>query len=97
MVTWSPALMSVSQRQRTTKRVTEYGISYIHWSQQKPIQPPQTLTYGASNLGSGVPTRFSGSGSGTDFILYILAVETNDHAAYYFKQSYETPLTVLQS
>lgn len=66
------------------------------WYQQKQGQLPKLLIYCASNLASRVTTRFSVSGSGTDFTLYIRTVETDNDAAYYYKQSYESPPSVLQ-
>ena len=95
VMTQTPKSMSMSVGERVTLscKASENVGTYVSWFQQKPEQSPKLLIYGASNRFTGVPDRFSGSGSATDFTLTISSVQAEDLVDYYCGQSYSSPYT----
>ncbi|CAJ0965535.1 unnamed protein product [Ranitomeya imitator] len=96
VLTQSPDLITVSPGETVTiscKASSSVSNSYLHWYQQKSGQRPALLIYGTSSRYTGVPDRFSGSGSGTAFTLTIRGATEDDAADYYCQQVHSYPLT----
>ncbi|KAL4696598.1 hypothetical protein H8959_002296 [Pygathrix nigripes] len=95
----SPSSLSASVGDTVTITCrANQGISNnLAWYQQKPGKVPQLLIHDESSLASRVPSRFSGSGSGTEFTLTISNLQPEDFAAYYYQQHNSLPPTVLHT
>nr|6YWD_B Chain B, Antibody Mota, Light Chain [Homo sapiens] len=93
-MTQSPSTLSASVGDRVTITCSASSrVGYMHWYQQKPGKAPKLLIYDTSKLASGVPSRFSGSGSGTEFTLTISSLQPDDFATYYCFQGSGYPFT----
>nr|3D85_A Chain A, FAB of antibody 7G10, light chain [Homo sapiens] len=95
VMTQSPATLSVTPGDRVSLscRASQSISDYLHWYRQKSHESPRLLIKYASQSISGIPSRFSGSGSGSDFTLSINSVEPEDVGVYYCQNGHSFPFT----
>nr|8F5N_L Chain L, Mouse-Human Fab light chain [Homo sapiens] len=95
VMTQSTSSLSASLGDRVTIscRASQDISNSLNWYQQKPDGTVKLLIHYTSRLHSGVPSRFSGSGSGTDYSLTISNLEQEDIATYFCQQVNTLPLT----
>uniref|UniRef100_UPI002DDDBD54 7D5 Fab light chain n=1 Tax=Mus musculus TaxID=10090 RepID=UPI002DDDBD54 len=91
--TTSSLSASLGDRVTISCRASQDISNYLNWYQQKPDGTVKLLIYYTSKLHSGVPSRFTASGSGRDYSLAISNLEQEDIATYFCQQVFSLPWT----
>ncbi|NXA01041.1 LV1 protein, partial [Nesospiza acunhae] len=79
-----PSSMSANVGETVRITCSSSSNSWYGWFQQKvPGTAPVTVIYDNTNRPSGIPSRFSGSQSGTTGTLTITGVQAEDVAVYF--------------
>ncbi|ELR60552.1 hypothetical protein M91_19287, partial [Bos mutus] len=82
---------SLGDRVSITCRASQSVRNNLQWYQEKPGKAPKFLIYDRTSVYTGVPSHFSGSGSGTDYTFTTSSLEADDFATYYCKQDNSRP------
>lgn len=96
ILTQSPSVDSVSVGSSVTLNCRSSSSSFtqsLAWYHQRPGQTPKLLFSSVGSKVSGVSERFTDGRSGTNFMLNIRNVQSEDAGDYYCQQYYERPLT----
>ncbi|CDQ72667.1 unnamed protein product [Oncorhynchus mykiss] len=98
ILTQSPKSQSVSPGETVSISCTASSNTgnNLQWYLQTPGEAPKLLVYHGTNRQSGIPGRFSGSGSVspyTHYTLTISGVQAEDAGDYYCQQGGSYPFT----